>query len=109
MAKYYGAVGYAVTKETGLSIWTEQIVERYYKGDVIKRHSRWFSSEQLNDNLEISQEISIVADPYAYEHFHAIRYLVWHGSKWKVTGVEVQRPRLILSIGGVYNDGEEEG
>lgn len=109
MAKYYGAVGYAVTEETGLSVWTEKIVERNYKGEVIKRHSRWSSAEHLNDNIDITQEISIVADPFAYEHFHAIRYLVWHGSKWKVTGVEVQRPRLILSIGGVYNDREEEG
>ena len=107
MAKFYGPVGYAVTRETAPSVWTEEVVERFYKGDVIRRTGRWQSGEHLNDNRDISQEISIVADPYAYEHFIQIRYVTWMGVKWKVNSADPQKPRIILSLGGIYN-GEEQ-
>lgn len=103
MAKFYGKIGYAETTETEPGIWEEVITERDYYGDIIKMTKRWQSSDQLNDNLEINNTISIIADPYATQHFHAMRYIVWMGASWKITSVEVQRPRLLLSIGGVYN------
>lgn len=104
MAKFYGKIGYAETKETALDVWTEGITERSYYGDVLRNTRRWESGENLNDNLNINNLISIVADAFAYQNFHSIRYIEWMGSKWKVTNVEVQRPRLILTIGGVYNE-----
>ena len=106
MAKFYDKVGYGVTEDTGDGVWVESITERSYYGDVLKLSRRWENSENLNDNLNVSHQISIVADAYAYEHFSAIRYVCWMGARWKVTDVTVQRPRLILSIGGVYNGPE---
>lgn len=103
MAKYYGLVGYAVTEETSPGVWTNQIVERPYKGEVIRRRSMWQNANQVNDDLNISNEISILADPYAYQNFSRIKYVQYMGTMWKVTAVEVQRPRLILTIGGVWN------
>lgn len=103
MAKYYGAVGYAVAVETAPGVWTDQIIERPYKGEVIRRVSRWQNSGQVNDNLDVSNEISILADPYAYQNFSRIKYVQYMNALWKVTSIEVQRPRLILSIGGVWN------
>ena len=103
MAKFYGKIGYAETKETALDIWQEVITERAYSGDVLRNTRRWEGGEGLNDNFNINNLISIVADAYANQNFHSIRYIEWMGSKWKVTNVEVQRPRLILTIGGVYN------
>lgn len=103
MAKYFGKIGYAETAETKPGVWREQIVEREYYGDVTRNIRRYDSANQVNDNLNISNEISIVADPYAYENFHTMRYIIYMGTKWKVSNVEVQYPRLILSIGGVYN------
>jgi len=104
MAKFYGAIGYAETKETAPGVWRESITERSYYGDVIRNTRRWEGSEHLNDDLNINNLISIVADAYANENFFAIRYIIWMGSKWKVTNVEVQRPRLVLTIGGLYNE-----
>lgn len=104
MAKFYGVVGYSETKETSVDVWSEDITERTYTGDVLKNTRRWDNGEHLNDNLNVNNSISIVADAYAYQHFFAIRYVVWMGAKWKVTNVEVQSPRLILTIGGVYNE-----
>lgn len=103
MAKFYGAIGYAVTSETAPGVWTEGITERNYSGDVIRNTRRWQSSDKLNDDLVLNNLISIIADPFATQTFHAMRYIKWMGASWKITNVEVQRPRLILTIGGIYN------
>lgn len=108
MAKYYGAVGYAETVETAPGVWeADRITERNYYGDVIRNTRRWEKGEGLNDDLNVNNTISIVADAYALNHFFAIRYVSWMGANWKVTNVEVQPPRLILTIGGVYNGPSE--
>jgi hypothetical protein len=103
MAKYYGTVGYAQLVQTSPGVWEEELTEKKYTGDVIRNTRRWQAGEGLNDNLNINNKISILADPYAYQHFHNMRYIEWYGAKWKITNIEVQRPRLILTIGGVYN------
>lgn len=107
MAKWYGEIGYAETIETRPGVWVEQIVKRNYYGDVGRNARRLESTGNLNDNINISNEISIVSDPFANENFHAIRYIEFMGAKWKVSNVEVRYPRLILTIGGLYNDGEQ--
>lgn len=103
MAKFYGVVGYVESTETAPGVYTEIATARKYYGDILKNVKKYVSSEYLNDNLMISNSISILADAYAYDHFFAIRYVNWMGANWKVTDVEVQRPRLILSLGEVYN------
>lgn len=107
MAKFSGKIGFAVTSEktingSGTGVWEEHIVERQYYGDLI-RNSRRLQADKLNDSITISNDISIVADPYAYENFHSIRYVIFMGTKWKVDSVDVDYPRLSLSLGGVYN------
>lgn len=107
MAKFYGVIGYAETKETSPGVWVEDITERKYYGDITKNSRRLNGGENLNDNLTVTNIISIMADAYAYENFFAIRYVEWMGARWKVSTVEVQRPRLILNLGGVYNGPED--
>ena len=103
MAKFYGAIGYAKTVETMPGVWTEQITERDYYGDVIRNSRRLQSSDKVNDDINISNQISIVADPYAINNFHSMRYAEFMGAKWKISDVEVQHPRLLLTLGGLYN------
>lgn len=105
MAKFSGVIGYGLTAETRLGVWEEQITERQYYGDLVRNTRRLQSSEHLNDDINIANEISIVADPFACQNFHAMRYVEFMGAKWKITNVEVQYPRLILTTGGVYNAG----
>ena len=76
MAKFYGKIGYADTKETTPGVWVEQITERNYYGELVRNTRRLESSGNLNDNINIANEISIVADPYANSHFHEMRYRV---------------------------------
>lgn len=104
MAKYYGAIGYAETVETKPGVWKEQITERMYYGDLLRNTSRFQNADKLNDDINVSNEISIVADPYANQNFHLMRYIEYMGAKWKIANVEVQYPRLRLTIGGVYNE-----
>ena len=103
MAKYYGKIGYAETVETAPGVWKEQITERNYFGDLTRITRRLQSSDKVNDAINISNELSIVADPYAMNNFHSMRYAEFMGTRWKVSTVEVQYPRLILSLGGLYN------
>ena len=104
MAKFCGVIGYAVTKETEPGIWEEQIIEIEYFGDVIKNSRRFSGSAKVNDDINISNQISIIADPFANNNFHAMKYVVFMGAKWKISEVTVQYPRLILTIGGLYNE-----
>lgn len=103
MARYYGKIGYVENVETSPSVYTERVTERPYYGDEVTNTRRLNNGEAVNDNVEITNQFSILADAYAYEHFFAIRYLTWLGQRWKVTRVTVQRPRLTLEIGGVWN------
>ena len=96
-------MGYAVTLEARPGIWEEKLIERNYYGDVIRNTRRLENGESVNDDVVLNNSISIVADPYAYQNILAIRYIRWMGALWKVTNVEVQSPRLLLTIGGVYN------
>lgn len=103
MAKFFGSIGYAVTSETKPGVYEEQIIEREYFGDVNRNIRKLENSEHLNDDINVSNEISIVSDPFANENFYSMRYAEFMGTKWKITSVEVKYPRLILTLGGVYN------
>lgn len=103
MAKYYGKIGFAESVESAPGVHVEKIVERNYYGELVRNSRRLQSANQLNDNINISNEISIVVDPYADKNFHMMRYIEFMGTKWKISNVEVQPPRLILTVGGVWN------
>lgn len=103
MNKWYGKVGYVETAEVEPGIWEEQETERYYYGELVRNSSKFQTSGGVNDDRDVSVELSIMADPYLDLHFNSIRYVEFSGVKWKVNTVEPKRPRLILSLGGEYN------
>lgn len=105
--KFFGKVGYCESVNGSGErdgIWEDVVTEREYYGDVLSNNRRYDAqTDSVLDNLNVNNRISIVADAYAYEHFFQMKYVEWMDCKWKVTQVEVQRPRLILHVGGVYN------
>ena len=103
MTKYHGYVGYAVDVEAYPGVWEEQITEHEYFGDVIKNRMNVQQTTTVNAGITISNSISIIGDPFAYDNFYAIRYVTYLGKKWSVTSIEINRPRLILTLGGIYN------
>ncbi len=105
MAKYSGVIGYAIHSETAPGVWEDQIVEKSYRGDVVLNQQRWQQTEGVNDNLNLDNSISVIADPYAYSNFGFMKYIVMNGKKWKITSLAINRPRIVLQIGGLYNGG----
>jgi hypothetical protein len=103
MAKFHGRIGYGTTVETAPGVWQDDIVEAKYFGDVVRNTRQLQTGEKVNNDLSVGNSISIVADAYANKHFFAIRYVEWAGTLWTVEAVEVQSPRLLLRLGGVYN------
>lgn len=104
MAKWFGKIGYAEIEETAPGVYEEKFVERDYYGDLVRNTRRLQTSDKVNDDIDISNELSIVSDPYALANFHTMRYAEFMGTKWKITSVEVEYPRLRLTLGGVYNE-----
>ena len=103
MAKFYGEVGYVESVETSPGVWADEVTKRMYYGDVTHNTRMLQSGDKLSDDINISNIISIVSDPFADKNFHLIKYVEYMGEKWKVSNVEVSHPRLILTLGGLYN------
>jgi len=105
MAKFYGVVGYgeSIENPTGSGIFVDEITEYSYYGDIVRDSRNLTKGENLNDNVTVSNSITIIADEYAFSHIFAIRYVSWAGALWTVTNVEVKSPRLTLSLGNIYN------
>ena len=104
MAKFYGEIGFCENVNVGHSVWKPVWTRRNYCGEVTRNTRRLQTGDSINDDVTITNTISIIADPYAMNHFHTMRYLVWHGVKWKVDSVDVQYPRLNLTLGGEFNE-----
>lgn len=101
--KWSGLIGFQHTEETEPGVWTPATIEKKYYGDLTRMMKLSQTANQVNDNININNTLSIVADPYANEHYFEMKYATLSGTKWKITSVEVKYPRLILSLGGVYN------
>ena len=103
MAKFRGVIGLVEDVETAPDVYEQRAIEKKYRGDFVRNSRRWDKTEYLNDDLTINNEISIVADSYLYKHIYAMRYVKFDGAAWKISAITIQRPRIILIIGGIYN------
>lgn len=101
--KYYGNIGYAETEEISPGVYVEKIVEYPYYGDVIDFGRSLQSSDKINDDMKITNQLSIVADDIAYKNMCNIRYAEFMGSKWKISQIKVLTPRLLLTLGDLWN------
>lgn len=103
MSKWFGKIGYAIQKESEPGIWEEEIIERDYYGDLLTDNRKRQSNNNVLDEITLSNMVSIIADPFAYNNCSCMAYAEIMGARWKISEVEVKPPRLNLTIGGVYN------
>lgn len=103
MAKFYGAIGYSIITETSPGVWIDEVVERNYTGDEIKAKRIWQPSENVNPNFTISDSISIVADEFMLANMQMMKYVRWRGAVWSINSISIDRPRMVLAIGGLFN------
>ena len=105
MAKWHGIVGYIKPVKTSPGVYSNETIERNYYGDIIRNSRGWSSSpEGTNDNLSLSNQISILADSFATDNSGFMKYVEIMGAKWKITNIEIRYPRLLLTVGGLYNE-----
>lgn len=103
MAKFFGEIGFATQVETSPGIWEDKIIEKQYYGDVTRESRRFSASERVLDNINLSNQVSIIADGYVTDNIQNLRYVRWLGGLWKISYVELKFPRLVLEMTGVYN------
>jgi hypothetical protein len=103
MAKFSGDIGFVITTETADGVWQEQKTELHYTGDVIRDSRSWETPDKVTGDIVIRNKISIIGNAFAFGNVSAMRYVVWMNVKWKISNIEVEPPRLILNLGGVYN------
>ena len=109
MARYYGSVGFTFGSiETVPGVWTRNRAVRNYYGDVMKRRLNWEKGQNINDNIKIGNQISILADEFAEKNAYAMEWIEWKGIKWKISSIEFERPRMILTLGDIFNELQEE-
>lgn len=102
MAKYYGKIGFAISEETKPGVWTDRIIEKIYSGEIQNVYRRWEKSEYLNDDLRYNIELSMLCDSFVIENGHKIKYIVYAGSKWKANSINIEYPRVKITLGGLY-------
>lgn len=103
MAKFHGVLGYVHTEITAPGVHSEVVTEKPCRGDILRDNRQWEPGDGKNSDINIRNRFSLLGDDYSMENLQHIRYLEWNGTKWLVNGVEIQRPRLILNVGGVWN------
>lgn len=103
MSKWYGNVGFADCIEVEPGVWEDEITEHPYYGDTLRNSRGLQNGSKINDDITTNVQISIVADSYATQNIYAMRYAEFHGTKWKISIAEPQYPRIILTLGGIYN------
>ena len=103
MSKFFGEIGFATQVETSPGIWEDKIIEKQYYGDITRESRRFSTSEQVLDNINLSNQVSIIADGYVTDNIQNLRYVRWLGGLWKISYVELKFPRLVLEMTGVYN------
>lgn len=103
--RFRGVIGYGESAETlpGTGVWEDVITEHPYGGDVIRDTRRLEKGEEIHDDISVNNSISIVADAKANADFRKMQYVMWRGTRWTIDTVEVRPPRLLLTLGDVYN------
>ena len=104
MAKYCGMLGILSQVETAPSVWEPRVIEKMVYGDIVRDNQNNINkNNQVNDSIKINNQISIIGDPSIYTDLSSLIYVTYAGAKWKITTIEVKPPRLLLSMGEVYN------
>lgn len=104
MARFSGKVGYITQEETTPGVWTPKEKSRTMKGDIIRQVSNYTSGESVNDDISLNHRVSLVGDAYAFGNYFNMKWIQIDSQKWKISSIEVQRPRLIVTVGGLWNE-----
>lgn len=104
MARFHDKVGFLIPMDNQITGISEPVpVEKPYYGRILEHSRRWDSSDSTNDDLTITNQISITANDYAFKYLSSIAYVRWKKGCWKVSSIRVKGPEIVLTLGGVWN------
>lgn len=103
MAKFSGLVGYVTQEEKVPGVWVPVENPRKMKGDVIRQSASSQNGNKVNSDISLNHRVSLIGDAYAFGNYYNIKWIELHGRKWEVSSVEIERPRIIVNLGGLWN------
>lgn len=103
MAKYSGKIGYTHEEETSPGVWSAIETIREVRGDILRTASTFQGGEVVNKDRTLQNRISVIADAYLMMNFFEISWVEYAGTRWEVTLIDVVRPRIILTLGGIWH------
>jgi hypothetical protein len=103
MGRFYGKVGFGQTVEVRPGVMEDVITEKNLYGDVLRPSQSFQEADKVHLDISMGNRISVVADEYTWQNSFAIRYVEYKGIRWYITNIVEERPRLIFSLGEVYN------
>lgn len=103
MARFSGILGInRGPVEVSPGIYKPQIEEIVVTGEIRQEQLSW-GQANLREGLRARHVLSIVTPDDGELGFGEVEYIEWQGKKWDVISVAYKRPRLELSMGGIYN------
>ena len=103
MARFSGPIGInRGTVETAPGIIKRNIVEVEVTGEVRQLKFRW-PEAGMRDGLKAQHVLSVVTPEDSEIDLTEAVYIGWQGRKWSVTSIQYKRPRVELTLGGLYN------
>lgn len=104
--KFSGKAGFRIDDvEIEPGVYKPQVVVKAIKGSVVSNSYQHQNSDKSTiDNVRITNQLSIVANQFLNKHITNLMYVEFQGVKWKVESFDIQPPRVVVSLGGVYNE-----
>jgi hypothetical protein len=103
MAKFTGKVGFIEFVESEPGLFRPVVIEKSFSGDLLLDRRGWKASEHTSGDVFVSNRISLLANADLVNNLANIKYVIFMGVKWKVATFEILLPRVILTLGEVYN------
>lgn len=109
MSKFTGLVGFITQEESIPGVWSPIENSKKMRGDLISSSatngngSRIADSGKVNDDVSLNHRVSLLGDYYTFNNYLNIKWIQIGGRKLEVSSIELQRPRVILTVGGLWN------
>ena len=103
MSKFWGPIGInRGPVQTAPGILEVVIEELEVSGEMRQLQLRW-PQARMQEGLSANHVLSIVTPEDSDIDFTEVVYIVWQSRKWSVTSIQYKRPRVELTLGGLYN------
>jgi hypothetical protein len=103
MARYWGVIGInRGPVQTSPGILTPKIEEVQVSGEMRQERLNW-PQAGMREGLSARHVLSVITPEDSDIDFTEAVYISWQGRKWSVTSIQYKRPRVELSLGGIYS------